>query len=68
MNIKRMLTAFVLAVVLFYVLGFVIKTVFAIVIAISVVFLGLYVFYRYIAPRKASTTDTVEEMEFEELD
>lgn len=68
MNIKRMLMAFVLAVVLFYALKFVITTIFAIVIAIAVGLLGLYVFYRYIAPRRAVKNDTVEDMEFEELD
>lgn len=67
-NIKRALMALVLAVVLFYVLKFVIKTVLVLIIAIPIILIALYVFYRYIAPKRMAKQDDIEEMEFEELD
>lgn len=67
-NIKRILMAFIAAIVLFYVLKFVIRTVFVIVIAIPIILIALYIYYRYIAPKTVSKKDDIEEMEFEELD
>lgn len=67
-TIKRILAAFVLAIVLFYVLKFVIQTVLALIIAIPLILVAVYVYYLYIAPKKVAKKDEIEEMEFEELD
>lgn len=67
-NIKRMITAFVAAIVVFYVLLFVLKTVIVLLIGIPI-FIGiLYFALRYLKPNNIRRKSNIEEMDFEELD
>lgn len=67
-NLKRMIIAFLTAIILFYVLVFVIKAVLVLIIAIPIILGALYLFLRYKASVKPKQKDDIEEMEFEELD